>query len=523
MSSQSRARLVLAVAVLAGLLLAHLAARTPAPSPVDAPPPAFSAGRAMDDVRAIARRPHPSGSAENRRVRDYLVARLRSLGLEVRLQDSAAERPISNIVAVLPGTDRTLPAVTLMAHYDSVADSPGAADDAAGVAAALEIARAIGVGGRPRRDLLVLLTDGEEAGLLGARAFFRSDPLARRVGVVLNMEARGGGGRAFMFETSAANGRLVGLYGRAAERPSSTSLAVYLYDLMPNGTDFTIPKRAGIAGLNWAFIGRPGQYHHASSTPEALDQGSLQHLGDQVLPVTRALLTAERLPPSAPNAVYSDLLGAVLLAYPAWAGWLVLAAALGLAALGWRERPPWRDLGLGVLAGAMILVLSAVALRLTLIAASFAGRRPMLESFGLYELALALACAAPVLLIFRLLTRGRERSPAGVWLGLVLLGLALTAALQALEPTTAHTVAWPTLLACAAGAVAARRPTASVSLLAIGAASAVALGQLGAWAHGIALGVGDFLPEPLALFALLATIPLAPLLLMALQPRPNAV
>ena len=48
------------------------------------------------------------------------------------------------------------------------AGSPGASDDAAGVAAALEIVRAIQAGGQPLRDIIVLITDGEEAGLRGA-------------------------------------------------------------------------------------------------------------------------------------------------------------------------------------------------------------------------------------------------------------------------------------------------------------------------------------------------------------------
>ncbi|MBW3617979.1 MAG: M20/M25/M40 family metallo-hydrolase [Proteobacteria bacterium] len=536
-----RPRLALLAALVAGLLLAWSASRTPRPRPADAPASTFSAERAMDDVRAVARRPHPSGSLENRRVRDYLVARLRSLGLEVRTAESrgptppgsdpqdGAGRPISNIIAVLPGSDRTLPALAVMAHYDSAPGSPGAADDAAGVAAALEIARAVQATGQPRRDLVLLITDGEELGLLGAADFFGQgrgaggetppDPLARRIGLVLNMEARGGGGRAFMFETGPNNGRLVSLYGREAVGPSSSSLAVYLYGIMNNATDFSVARQAGIPGLNWAFIGRPAQYHDPSSTAEALDGGSVQHIGQQVLPVARSLLDSAQLPPPAPNAVYSDVLGLFLLAYPPWVGWLVLAAALGLAALAWRRPPPAGEVALGLVGGLVLLVLTAVALRLTFLVGSLAGRRALLENFGLYELALAAACVLPALLIFARLARRRERSVSGLWLGFVLLGLLLTAALQILAPTTAHTVAWPTLLACAAAVFAARAPDAPVALLVATAASALVIGQVGAWSHGVALGVGDFLPEPLAAFALLVWLPLAPLLLTALRPR----
>jgi hypothetical protein len=41
---------------------------------------------------------------------------------------------------------------------------------------------------------------------------------------------------------------------------------------------------------------------------------------------------------------------------------------------------------------------------------------------------------------------------------------------------------------------------------------ALALGQVGAWAHAVAVAVGGWAPEPLALFALLALLPLVPLL-----------
>jgi hypothetical protein len=537
--------LVFVSTVLTGLLLAFLASRTPAPRGPDAAPERFSAGRAMDDVRAIARAPHPTGSAENRRVRDYLIARLGGMGLEVRTSDGEGviqesfherygrSRPVSNIVAVLPGRERRLQAVTLMSHYDARDLSPGAADDAAGVAASLEIARAIQAAGPARRDLVLLITDGEELGLAGAFNFFAHDsperrgappdPLARRIGAVLNMEARGGGGRAFMFETSPNNGNWVRLYAREAQRPSSTSLAVYVYSIMRNATDFSVSAYgAKIPGLNWAFIGRPAQYHQPSSTPENLDQGSVQHMGEQVLPITRALLAAERLPGPAPDAVYSDVLGAFVVIYPPWAGWLVLAAALVLAAVAWRRPPPWKDALLGFGGAIGVAVLAGVLLRLTLIVAGRGGREALLENFGLYEVSLVLACTLATVVVCALLARWRGRSVSGLWFGFVLLGLLLTLALQIYEPTVAHTLGWPTLLACAAAAVAARRPESPQALVAIASASALTLGQVGEWGHAITLGVGDFLPEVLALFTVLAALPLAPLLLMALRQRGGA-
>ena len=79
-----------------------------------------------------------------------------------------------------------------MAHHDTVPGSPGAADDAMGIAVALEVARAIRAQGQPHRDLILLFTDSEELGLDGSRAFFAQNPLAERTGMIINLEARGG-------------------------------------------------------------------------------------------------------------------------------------------------------------------------------------------------------------------------------------------------------------------------------------------------------------------------------------------
>ncbi len=148
---------------------------------------------------------------------------------------------------------------------------------------------------------------------------------------MINLEARGGAGRALMFETGPDNGALVGLYGRAARSPSAQSLAVLAYRLLPNSSDFTLARARGLAGVNIAFLGRPGLYHAAQATPAAIDPGSVQHLGGQTLDLARALVEAPALPPRAPDAVFGDLLGRTLLTYPAAGGWAPIAAAVGPA------------------------------------------------------------------------------------------------------------------------------------------------------------------------------------------------
>jgi len=172
-------------------------------------------------VATIAERPHPIGSAANREVRDYIVQYFESLGLETEVQKTTvvyrhpfqAENPtiignVENIFARLPGTGKGVGVnedLVLMAHYDSRADGPGAGDDASGTASIMETARIMTAGPTPRHDVIFLITDGEEMGLLGAQGFFRQHPAAQKAGLVLDFEARGSYGVSSMFETSDGN------------------------------------------------------------------------------------------------------------------------------------------------------------------------------------------------------------------------------------------------------------------------------------------------------------------------------
>lgn len=81
-----------------------------------------------------------------------------------------------NLVAEIPGTDPALKdeVVILGAHFDSVAYSPGATDNATGSAAMMEAMRILqAIGAKPRRTIRIALWGGEEEGLLGSRAYVR--------------------------------------------------------------------------------------------------------------------------------------------------------------------------------------------------------------------------------------------------------------------------------------------------------------------------------------------------------------
>jgi hypothetical protein len=328
------------VAIMAIIAIGLQHATAPSPSPADAPASGFSAARAMLHVNQIAQHPHPTGSAQNTAVRNYLVAQLSAMGLAPQIQStfSVPQRAgndkvgaVHNIMVRLPGSKGNK-ALVLSAHYDSVPNGPGAADDGASVAAILETLRALKTGAPLQNDVIALLTDGEEAGLLGAEAFVTEHPWAKDVGLALNFEYRGNRGPFLMFETSPGNGALIdGL--ASAKLPIGSSMLYEVYKLLPNDTDMTPFKRNGIAGMNFAAIEGATVYHSTLDRPELLSQASLQHQGDLMLSLARHFGAAPLDLAGKQDRIYFDVAGLGLVTYPArWAPALaaIVAVLFGL-------------------------------------------------------------------------------------------------------------------------------------------------------------------------------------------------
>lgn len=324
---------VLAVSLALGLL----AVSPPRARPADAPAQLFSAERALpllqrllDDIG-----PHPVGSEANALLRSRIVGEFTSLGYPVEEQTALACHTgfrtcgqVVNLMTRLPGLVDG-PAVMLTAHYDSVAAGPGAADDMAGVAALLEVARILRSDAPLRNPVIFLLTDGEEAGLLGAEAFAGSHPWANEVGVVVNLEARGSSGPSMLFETSVDNAWLIDAFAAAAERPVTSSVFYEIYKILPADTDLSVYLADGMAGVNFAFIGGSFDYHTANDSLERLSAASLQHHGDNALAATRAFAGLDLDDPPRGDAVFTSLGSGVVLRWPAsLAPWLALACLM---------------------------------------------------------------------------------------------------------------------------------------------------------------------------------------------------
>ncbi|HEX3482608.1 MAG TPA: M20/M25/M40 family metallo-hydrolase [Kofleriaceae bacterium] len=325
----------LALAALTGLETCRLG--NPDPAPADAPPEQFSASRAIATLHAVSiDEPHPVGTPAHDTVRDRIAAALRALDYTVDVQHTFACNAaavcgeLANLIARRPDQPAGGKAVVVAAHYDSVAAGPGASDDGTGVATALEIARAIRR--EPLADPVVfLIDDGEEEGLLGAVGFVADAARSADAALVINLEARGTSGTPYLFETSREQRWLVPIVARALPHPVTTSLFAAVYDQLPNNTDLTVFKRAGRAGINFAYIGGGTQYHTPLDDFAHVDAGSVQRRGDQALAMVRAFAAADLGAAAPGDAVWFDVFAAFVVWWPA--GWTVWIAAAALALL----------------------------------------------------------------------------------------------------------------------------------------------------------------------------------------------
>ncbi len=351
--SSPRVRRILSSAVILAAILAlsFMGMRPPAPKPASAPATEFSAVRALDTLHRVLKddTPHPIGSAANDAVRGRILDELTSLGYQPQVQAAfvCAQyvncATANNVVARLDGTEGdpdSSDAVLLAAHYDSVPSGPGDSDDGTGVAAVLEIARALKSLPAPRHAIILLVDDGEESGLLGAHAFVDSSPLAKNVRAAVNLDARGTSGQSLMFETGSANDWMVRLFARHAAHPAATSIFYAVYQLLPNDTDFTVFKAAGYQGLNFAYVGDVVHYHTPLDNSANVNLGSLQHHGENALPSIVALANSDLANPPQREAVFFDLFGRWLIHWPARRTLIFALAAtiLLLLQIGWMIR-----------------------------------------------------------------------------------------------------------------------------------------------------------------------------------------
>jgi Zn-dependent M28 family amino/carboxypeptidase len=254
-------------------------------------------------VQALADQPRVPDSVAHARAARYIQRHLEDAGNDVTVQ--GREDDCMNLVGSRGKQSSGLPLFVVGAHYDSVAGSPGADDNASGVAALLEIART--VASIPlKAHVLFVAYDKEELGLLGSASHARQLEPHRATAIgMMSLEMLGYTcpkqtlvpGVSVTRSTGdflavVANGRSAGLLvafdgedpaALAVERVvvREGSIAEGLARLSDHGSFWSAGWPALLV-TDTAFLRNP-HYHRPSDTPATLDYDFLRHSTQKAL------------------------------------------------------------------------------------------------------------------------------------------------------------------------------------------------------------------------------------------------
>ncbi len=322
MYSMKRIVKVLVILVITALTVASAIVSLQPPGRVseNAPPERFSSGRAMKHLKNIAAAPHTIGTAAHDTVRNYIMASLRSLGLEPEIQETTSFNKhkaavIENIIVRIKGM-RGSDALLLASHYDARFLSPGAGDNGSNVAAVLETLRALKYHPALKNDLIILFSDGEEEGTLGSKAFIEESPMAKGIRFALNFDARGSSGRSVMFETNRGNGAIIRELNRSGPPPLANSLMFDASQFLPNYTDFTWFMETIPSGMNFANIGTVQYYHSVNDNVGNFDERTLQSQGNAMMQAVLHFGLSDLQKLTSADVVYFNFFFPRLIIYP---------------------------------------------------------------------------------------------------------------------------------------------------------------------------------------------------------------
>ncbi|MCB0917720.1 MAG: M20/M25/M40 family metallo-hydrolase [Actinobacteria bacterium] len=387
-----------ALVLFVGIAVGVMQINTGAPTAADAPATEFSAERAVVLTQRLVGdgEPHGIGSADHARVKDELLAMIRESGFEPEVERNnlttqwvsdtkgvdvyadtfkspVATTDTSNIIVRVPGTSNSSKAVVVSAHYDSVPPGPGASDDAAQVAAMVEVMRALKSAPPLRHDVLFLFTDGEELAMRGSRAFVLKNPAAQDIEFILNFEFRGTTGKALFFEGNYVDSDLIDKYRAATDAPLASSMFFSIYQHLENNTDFSVLSSLDKPGLAFAPIGNNVRYHTPNDDMVNLSPGAIQDSGDVMLSMVRDLADQEVLEARTDEELTWFNVGPFLFSYTtaiamvilvlAWVIWLA-AVLLGVRRGEAGGRGVAGGFGIAVLAGVVAIILAQVILAL---------------------------------------------------------------------------------------------------------------------------------------------------------------
>jgi Peptidase family M28 len=202
--------------------------------------------------------------------------------------------------------------VLVNAHYDSVSTGFGATDDGVGVVSILQLLKYYTTpGNAPKHGLVLLLNNGEEDFLNGARVFSQH-PMAQAVGTFLNLEGAGAGGKAVLFRST--DTEVTRSYARS-QYPTGTVITADGFErgLIRSQTDYVIFNGVmGMRGLDVAFMAPRARYHTNQDDARHTGRNSLWHMLSAALATTQELTSSGMTDDQkATDGVWFDLFGRV--------------------------------------------------------------------------------------------------------------------------------------------------------------------------------------------------------------------
>ncbi|SDF69409.1 Peptidase family M28 [Massilia sp. PDC64] len=466
-------RLAIWAAGALAFLLAWLVLQ-PRAAPVPAGPfvPGFSAARAQAHVQVLAQAPRPAGSSTNARARDYLLARIRALGLEPDVQvdtvsatswdwmshGQSTMATARNIVVRKRGATHR-GAVLAMAHYDSAPTTPGAADGGASAAALLETLRVLQAGPPLDNDLLFVFTDADTVQAMGARAFMQSHPWAERVRVALRFDNAGNRGPLELIGAAHADGFAMDAWTRGAPQPHGSSFMAELYERLPQSGGAAPLASGTFPVLHFATTQGPLGWEGMHDLPQRLSSASLQHEGDTMLALLRRLGNANLALASPPRGqVFFPLPLVGMVHYDYRLIWPLTLLCCGLGAWACRTALRSRISGTDIVDAMFSVLFSAICA--TFVAWLCREALPVLQArYPAADLAddagarwqLAAFMLVPAAVFIALQRRLQQRlGVAATALGVLLVADIALVATCARAPGTSYVLAWPLLAAQAA-------------------------------------------------------------------------
>lgn len=306
----------------------------PAALSSDAKSEVFSAERAYRYLERFAVAPHYIGTQKHDQIRDILVSELKEMGAQPEIQhahvlNNSTYGEVDNIIFRINGTVGSN-TILITGHYDSAPGSYGASDDGLAVSCMLESARAMLASEKPKNNIVFLLSDGEEQGLLGARAFADSYAEADKIDLALNFDARGRDGVPVLYQTSKENAWLAAQYINASACPVGSSILNDVYKFMPNTTDFSVFSNEGFAGYNIAIAEGMNIYHNSADNINFISRRSMQQFGDNMLSLIRYFGNLAQWNTGSGDSIFFSLFHSVMLTYPLWITYPLLGIVLAI-------------------------------------------------------------------------------------------------------------------------------------------------------------------------------------------------